>query len=84
MFDVKLTKITSTHLNLRTPEIVGECTHLPAKGQPFVMTGQSLTPEGVLRLIITSLVQKTKRLSNKISFATENSTYELEYTRRCK
>ena len=75
-----LTKISSTHQNLRTPSVVGEFDSLPAAGDVFTMTAPPLV-EGAFRYIETSLIEQTwsSVLGGKtiVCFKTENSVYGL-------
>lgn len=80
---VKLKKIFSTHKNLRTDEITGECLGLPQEGCQFKMTAEALDEEvrneGGLRHIWTSPVQTVVTISpSQFRFFTANSTYEIE------
>lgn len=77
---VRLTKISSTHNNLRTDSIEGEAAYLPAIGLPFVMFGDALTPNGVHRMVMTTNVQiiLEDNEGGVIEFDTENSKYKLE------
>lgn len=82
----KLTKIRSTHSNLRTDEILGETLCLPVAGMCFVLDSDALSPIPVdmpegsyyLRRIMTTPVQSVERMENEYLFVTENSTYKLE------
>jgi len=81
---VKLTRIKSTHNNLRTKEVIGEIFELPAFEKPFIMFGKALTIENGTRIIETTPVKtlqkefdsKTRTFIYK--FSTGNSVYELE------
>lgn len=72
MIDIKLTKITSAHNNLRTNEVVGKCCELPKVGEIFVMYAEGL--EYGTRMISTSPVKEV----HELGFKTENSEYKLE------
>lgn len=79
---VKLTKIQSTHQNLRTNEIEGETGRLPTIGERFSLFGKALNTAAHLRVVVTTEVRETKTLSSgTIRFETENSTYEVELIR---
>lgn len=76
---VRLTKLNSTHNNLRTDVIEGECIYLPRTGYSFVMTSEPLNPNASFRQIATSNVQSIFTLNDKsMEFKTMNSTYLLE------
>jgi len=78
MIKAKLTKILSTHENVRTKETIGETNSPPIAGQPFILFGESLTEPGV-RLIHTTPVEETMLLpGGGIEFRTWNSTYRFE------
>ena len=76
--NVILTKVTSTHNNLRTDQIVGKTLKLPTIGQSFQMTSEPLTPGTDIRVITTSLVEEFKDEDGVIEFKTRNSTYLLQ------
>jgi hypothetical protein len=72
MFDVKLTKISSSHNNLRTNDVTGKCHVLPQVGTSFTMFAEGL--EFGTRIIATSEVKEV----TPEGFKTENSEYKLE------
>ena len=74
---VKLLKLQSTHNNLRTNEIDGECIDLPEIGQSFILLGEALNPDAKVRAIRTTPVQELKKEGNVMTFKTLNSIYEL-------
>ena len=75
----KLTKIKSTHDNVRTDEIVGYPYMPPKVGKrfSFISFGGGLEIPGD-RLITTSIVKVINDLDGKQEIVTENSTYTLE------
>ncbi len=78
--ECRLTRIRSTHQNLRTCEIVGECPFEPAKGISFSMTATPLDPAMTVRLISTTKILKTtpSEEGKVMEFETENSAYKWE------
>ena len=75
---VKLTKIESTHSNLRTDTVEGMCTNLPEVGMSFVLWSEPLTTGHHYRQVATSPVQSVEVLSaDVLRFKTLNSIYEL-------
>lgn len=78
MYNVLLTKIESTHKNLRTDEVYGVCEKLPKKGEGFRMYSQGLWIKDGVRLVTTSPVGTVLRDGDVMHFKTENSTYRLE------
>jgi len=77
-YNVKLTKIRSSHENLRTDEIVGFCNELPILDLTFVMYGEGLELKEAVRIVTTTRVQHVETIGNIINFGTENSLYKLE------
>ena len=76
---VKLTKISSSHSNLRTNEVLGNVFELPKIGEPFHIVSQSLTEKNLTRHVTTSRVTSIKQINDqKIEFSTQNSLYEIE------
>lgn len=71
---VRLTKVESTHNNLRTDVVEGECSHLPTIGLRFVMYSDPVEVFGNMRYVSTSPVQAI----TQDGFRTLNSTYKLE------
>ena len=77
----KLTKIKSTHENLRTDEIIGFPYGGPTIGRSlvFISAGGGVEIKGADRVITTSNVKEIKELApGKQELITENSTYVLE------
>jgi hypothetical protein len=74
-----LTKIFSTHNNLRTPTVSGVYDDLPSAGERFTLVGKSLSAEEGFRLVTTSPVEQTWKVSmggrDVVCFKTENSVY---------
>lgn len=77
---VKLTRVASSHRNLRTDFVVGECFNLPRVGSCFFMWGPPLDPTaGSERQVETTPVKTVTGLFNGATrFTTQNSTYDLE------
>lgn len=73
MIPIKLRKITSTHNNLRTAEVIGQAPRLPVIGERFIVYSEALEIEGGVRYVTTSPVQSV----DDNQFTTANSTYEL-------
>jgi hypothetical protein len=79
----RLTKIESSHNNLRTSQVEGTYEALPKVGERFKLVSESLDSEirnqGGSRLIDTSPVQQILSASNEvIEFKTTNSHYLFE------
>jgi len=75
----RLTKIQSTHSNIRTKHIVGESIGLPLVGDSFVMTSEPLTEGTDVRIVATTTVHEVTKLErNLYEFKTRNSTYQWE------
>lgn len=75
----RLTKIESTHTNIRTKHVVGESIGLPIVGDSFVMTSEPLTEGTDVRIVATTMVQEVKKLErNRYEFRTRNSIYQWE------
>ena len=79
MYYVTLTKIESTHKNLRTNVVNGMAPELPVTGQPFFMYSDEVLTEGTnVRHIYTSIVVSVdNEASDDIVFKTQNSLYAL-------
>jgi len=75
---VKLTQLASTHNNVRTKEIIGECITIPVIGQQFVMFSTPLDNTKNVRLLRTSTIKSVKKEGSKYFFDTENSSYLAE------
>lgn len=78
--NAKITKIVSTHNNLRTNDMVGVTPQIPEVGKFFSIFGESLSFKGGMRAITTTLVQESNfdSATKTFTFKTENSTYTLE------
>lgn len=76
--NVTLRKVTSSHNNLRTDEVVGQASGLPVVGARFNMTADGL--EFGIRYVSTSPVVEVfdETGVGPIRFFTENSEYALE------
>ena len=78
MFSITMTKVESTHKNLRTDVVKGLAPELPQIGKHFFMySNEVLTPDTSIRYVYTSLIQDVKEKDNEIVFRTENSVYVL-------
>lgn len=69
-----MTRLDSSHQNLRTDSVEGDAPRLPAIGRRFVMAAPPLDPAADIRLVETSPVMT---VSND-GFTTLNSRYKLE------
>lgn len=78
MIKARLTKIQSTHNNLRTDTIEGEALMPPTVGKSFLITGQPLTKDGNVRVVHTTEVKSVTHIDGGIQFETQNSTYKYE------
>ena len=80
MLNVKLTKIESTHSNLRTNDMEGKTGSIPEVGYDIMVFGQSLTPGMDARVIHTTEVKESvyDKTTKTFTFKTQNSTYTLE------
>ena len=75
----KIIKIASNHNNVRTPTMEGDCADIPRVGEPFTITGKSLSFSGGIRVIETTQVKSIIKIrENYYEFKTLNSTYGLE------
>lgn len=70
---VRLTKIESSHNNLRTDIVEGDLLYWPGVGESIIVTAKPLV-EGGMRLVRTSPVSKIEG----DLFHTLNSVYRLE------
>ena len=75
-YQVKLTKLRSSHKNLRTDVVEGIALDLPKEGDYFQIFGEGL--EFGTRVVTTTAIQKVEKLGNEYLFHTLNSTYKLE------
>lgn len=82
MIKVKLIRLQSTHMNLRTPEIIGMTPALPAEGESFMLYAEPLDPSMDLRLVRTTPVVEISNSPGAMEFKTANSTYRLEYLKQ--
>lgn len=80
MLNVKLTKIESTHTNLRTNEMVGKTGSIPEAGYDIMVFGEPLTTGMNTRVIHTTEVKESlyDKATKTFTFKTQNSTYTLE------
>lgn len=81
MYKVRLSKIESTHENLRTPNAVGTVWNLPEVGKNITLVGEPLNKEADARIISTTEIKEVEDISEynaRFRFKTLNSTYELE------
>lgn len=84
-YKVKLTKVKSTHTNLRTDTVEGTAFALPEVGDSFAMFGEPLDPNvGNMRGVYTTEIKSCERIGNEFQFTTLNSTYRLEVLEEVK
>lgn len=75
----KLTRIQSSHRNLRTDEMVGSISKVPEVGEECVIFGEPLTPGALARMIHTTKIGRVeKKSSGRYEFWTKNSHYGLD------
>lgn len=72
-----LTKLTSTHNNLRTDSIPGHFVDEPKIGDRFTMYGKPLDKRANVRWVNTSEVKSIKKNGPNFEFETQNSKYLL-------
>jgi len=78
MYIGKLSKIYSSHQNLRTDEVVGIFKNPPTVGKSFMLFTSSLDGDkNKTRIVQTSVVQDTDLDVHGVTFRTLNSTYFL-------
>jgi hypothetical protein len=87
-YEAILTKIQSTHNNIRTNSMRCQCSYLPEVGVDFKIFGDSLEVTGDTRAISTTTVQTVSSYgdnvgNNWIEFTTTNSRYKLEILNEC-
>lgn len=75
-YRVILTKLNSSHNNLRTDVIEGYTVTLPAEGVEFIMWSEGL--EFGTRYVRTTAIQTVERIDRIYEFNTLNSKYRLE------
>ena len=79
MAQVKLTKLNSTHNNIKESEFIGSMPFEPKVGHTFFMAWPHEDPRKHNRIQTSELIEK-KYLNNKVfEFKTKNSTYQVEY-----
>ena len=78
MLNVKLTKIESTHNNLRTNDMEGKTGSIPEVGYDIMVFGEGLVFG--TRVIHTTEVKESvyDKTTKTFTFKTQNSTYTLE------
>lgn len=77
-YQVRLTKVKSTHQNLRSDVIEGTTYELPKVGNSFSMFGPPLNTEASFRGVYTTEIKVCERVGDQFQFVTENSTYKLD------
>lgn len=78
MTKVRLTKVKSTHGNLRTDSAEGEApTWPPRLGREFSLYGQGLSDPSLTRQIVTTPVRAVRAQASGYEFDTQNSTYRV-------
>lgn len=75
-YQINLTRIKSSHEDLRTPSVLGWTSALPKIGEPFLLTAEPLDPCYALRIINTSIVQEIRE--DRGLFWTKYSSYHYE------
>lgn len=70
-------KLSNNENAVRTKEMEGRFANPPTRGERFVIFGESLTPEGQLRMINTSPVVEIQTTPTGWIFQTLNSKYEV-------
>lgn len=73
-----LIKISNNDNALRTDSMEGEFEFFPKIGTSFRIFGESLTADGDIRIVTTSVVKNVEQIENIYRFQTLNSTYKLE------
>lgn len=77
-YKVLLTKIESSHTNLRTPTVEGLTLELPVVEKNFSLSAAPLTPGAIVRRIDTTAIQEVVQEGSVYTFRTLNSTYKVE------
>lgn len=80
MIQVQLSRLSSSHQNLRSSEIIGEIDRLPQVGKPLLLVGAPLDPEASVRLIETTPITEIRHHTEEgsLEFWTRNSHYGLQ------
>lgn len=81
MFNVKLTRLKSSHNIIRTDETIGTTYYLPEIGKGFTLIAEPIDEHANIRYITTSkVIEIEESVSNKntIRFNTLNSSYRLD------
>ena len=69
MIDVVLTRLQSSHQNLRSDEIEGTAPSLPQVGKNFILFGDPLAKGAIARLVATTPVKRLHpHLHDEVSF----------------
>lgn len=75
----RLTKLRSSHNNLRTSMIEGETIAQPTLGESFMLFAEPLETSVGVRVVSTMLVTSIDRLDeSSVKFQTKNSCYLFE------
>lgn len=74
----RLNKITSTHINLRTNEVIGFFNSLPELHHPFQIISEPLDSTKDFREVTTTPIQSITFNEGVYRFKTKNSEYQLE------
>lgn len=80
IFDIKLTRLSTTPTKLRTPVVIGTCDYLPKVGTSFLMFSKPIDPLADMRIVETSKITSVSMLvkDKHYMFTTETgSEYEL-------
>jgi len=78
LHNVKLTQLLSNHNNVRTKEILGNCSGVPRKGKRFVMSSTPLDKSKDIRVLTTTVLKSVRKDGDTYYFETQNSKYKLE------
>lgn len=80
MIDVVLTRLQSSHQNLRSDEIEGTAPSLPQVGKNFILFGDPLAKGAIARLVATTPVKRIEPDpdNGSMEFWTANSHYGLQ------
>ena len=77
MYNVTMKKLIGGH-NVRTDTVTGTCDSYPIVGESFAMLAESLSFQGGIRLVSTSIVNAiTETSTGNFTIETQNSTYQL-------
>lgn len=78
IYNVKLTKMRSTHGNLRADEVFGQTLDLPTVGKSFILIADPLDAKAEFRSVFTTEIKLVEKMGDTYEFHTLNSTYRVE------